>query len=278
MPTANKTAATNPCPDCPSGSEGGVGVSLSDTALNNIINTLQLGLKNPITMWLKLEATQVELDAINNFLIDDNSVEAINLILNAISLKLSYTTTNYPGIDDGLPFKWWTDTNIILNSTFFKMPSNSQNALDETPNAKEEALFILFPEYSPTHIKNARIALAEAQKLAQSIYLFNQPPSEALNDGKADAFRHAFWNALDTADFGSGITKIFTDAHEWGKTGLDVDMDLYNNGQGRIIGSNYDKTTEDGTISEAILDAVLTGLLKYIKLFKDLFILVPTDQ
>jgi len=31
MPTANKTTSTiNPCPDCPSGSEGGVGVSLSE--------------------------------------------------------------------------------------------------------------------------------------------------------------------------------------------------------------------------------------------------------
>jgi len=31
MPTANKTTSTiNPCPDCPNGNAGGVGVSLSE--------------------------------------------------------------------------------------------------------------------------------------------------------------------------------------------------------------------------------------------------------
>ena len=35
-----------------------------------------------------------------------------------------------------------------------------------------------------------------------------------MRDGRADAFRHAYWNALGTAEFGSNITQIFTDAHE----------------------------------------------------------------
>lgn len=35
-----------------------------------------------------------------------------------------------------------------------------------------------------------------------------------IEDGRADAFRHAYWNALGTAEFGSNITQIFTDAHE----------------------------------------------------------------
>lgn len=54
-----------------------------------------------------------------------------------------------------------------------------------------------------------------------------------ITNGKADAFRHAYWNALGTAEFGSYIMKLFADAHEHGQSGLDVDMDLYNNHIGR---------------------------------------------
>lgn len=54
-----------------------------------------------------------------------------------------------------------------------------------------------------------------------------------IEDGRADAFLHAYWNALDTAEIGSVVTEIFTDAHEAFSSGLSKQMDLYNNEKGR---------------------------------------------
>ena len=90
MNSGNKATGTTPCPDCPSGSNGGVGVNLGDVALTNIINTLQLGLKDPKTLWLKSTATPAELLAMNTFLTDNNnSVEAITFINEAIDALMN---------------------------------------------------------------------------------------------------------------------------------------------------------------------------------------------
>ncbi|WP_163862535.1 DUF6973 domain-containing protein [Myxococcus eversor] len=56
-------------------------------------------------------------------------------------------------------------------------------------------------------------------------------------DGHRDAFRHAYWNALMTREFGAEWTQQFATAHE-GMPGNPADreaMDLYNNQVGRQI-------------------------------------------
>ncbi|ATY32166.1 DUF6973 domain-containing protein [Sphingomonas psychrotolerans] len=57
------------------------------------------------------------------------------------------------------------------------------------------------------------------------------------NDGHTDAFRHAYWNARLTAEFGENWTKEFTTAHEGlpGNGAVREAMDLYNNEVGRRI-------------------------------------------
>ncbi|MEV6338930.1 hypothetical protein AB0M12_29965 [Nocardia vinacea] len=79
----------------------------------------------------------------------------------------------------------------------------------------------------------------------------------ALADGHGDAFRHAYWNARMTQEFGAEWTQTYTTAHE--KTGGNPPareaMDLYNNELGRKIASdNPDASTEQlqAKISEAI--------------------------
>jgi hypothetical protein len=73
-------------------------------------------------------------------------------------------------------------------------------------------------------------ALAEANKQFQG---------EGLKDGHADAFRHAYWNAMMTASsaFGEKFSKDFTTAHEGrpGDPATSNAMDLYNNSIGRRI-------------------------------------------
>ncbi len=56
-------------------------------------------------------------------------------------------------------------------------------------------------------------------------------------DGHTDAFRHAYWSARLTSEFGAEWTKQFTTAHEGINPGNSTDeaMDLYNNQVGRQI-------------------------------------------
>lgn len=59
------------------------------------------------------------------------------------------------------------------------------------------------------------------------------------NDGHRDAFRHAYWNALMTQQYGENWTRAFATAHEGvpGNTANREAMDLYNNEVGRSIGA-----------------------------------------
>lgn len=97
---------------------------------------------------------------------------------------------------------------------------------------------------------------------------------ETIEDGKADAFRHAFWNALGTVDFGAHVMKLFADAHEWGESGLAVDMDLYNNQEGREIGDELSFFTTNDEISNEVLQELFNGRLRYINNGA----LLPTNQ
>ncbi len=57
------------------------------------------------------------------------------------------------------------------------------------------------------------------------------------NDGHTDAFRHAYWNARMTSEFGAEWTRQFATAHEGANTDSSTReaMDLYNNEIGRQI-------------------------------------------
>jgi hypothetical protein len=57
------------------------------------------------------------------------------------------------------------------------------------------------------------------------------------NDGHTDAFRHAYWNARMTSEFGAEWTRQFATAHEGNNLGSSTReaMDLYNNEIGRQI-------------------------------------------
>ena len=67
------------------------------------------------------------------------------------------------------------------------------------------------------------------------------------NDGHRDAFRHAYWNALLTQQYGEQWTKAFTTAHEGlpGNAANRESMDLYNNEVGRSIGANNKNATPE---------------------------------
>jgi hypothetical protein len=68
------------------------------------------------------------------------------------------------------------------------------------------------------------------------------------NDGHRDAFRHCYWNARLTKEFGIKWTQQFTTAHEAtpGNTAASREaMDLYNNEVGRKIATDNPKASVD---------------------------------
>ncbi|TVY02150.1 DUF6973 domain-containing protein [Cohnella terricola] len=90
-----------------------------------------------------------------------------------------------------------------------------------------------------------------------------------VEDGKQDAFRHAYWNVLMSRDIGTSQAKKVADIHEDYNPGtaLANEMDLWNNSVGRNIWSAYPSSSDDSnnalvTETKSKLNA---GLMKYIK-------------
>ncbi|KAF2432311.1 hypothetical protein EJ08DRAFT_648359 [Tothia fuscella] len=90
----------------------------------------------------------------------------------------------------------------------------------------------------PTHWSNCYTAKGDADtSLAAAEQLF---PTSTHN-GKGDAFRHCYWNALMTIHMGEGKAKIFGDMHENGTPNnppREKAMDLANNARGRSVGTS----------------------------------------
>ena len=170
------------------------------------------------TNWWWFTATKVIKDGIIAFFnssgyTDEDNFNFIEDILDDLcpagnNPTPEYTPENYPGIDDGMPFEWWKDKEYIKAN--LRMTSDSDiNGVAPAPNAIEILLFTIYPSSAILHVRNSNLALDKSQNLVLDGVLTH------LHNGKADAYRHAFWNARDTADFGSIVTKLFTDAHEW---------------------------------------------------------------
>lgn len=94
-------------------------------------------------------------------------------------------------------------------------------------------------------------------------------------DGLQDAFRHAYWNALNARDIGADNATPFATIHETGMTNpandpsspeydpVAIEMDLFNNDIGRKIGAfNPDATDEE--LAALVMQALANGELKVI--------------
>ena len=107
---------------------------------------------------------------------------------------------------------------------------------------EEQALVYKYPFEARSAQKSSNIAL---RKTAQ---LF----SNSSDGTRANAFQHAYWNALMTYQIGAAKAKLFATAHESyteaelnavGIGGISIriltEMDLHNNDVGRKIGGAY---------------------------------------
>jgi len=84
----------------------------------------------------------------------------------------------------------------------------------------------------------------------------------AQNDGHRDAFRHAFWNALMTRNFGEKFAQQFSTAHEGvpGNTATREAMDLKNNEVGRKIAASNPEASPN-ELAALIKEVVSSGQL-----------------
>ncbi|MGW9414552.1 WXG100 family type VII secretion target [Arthrobacter cupressi] len=85
-------------------------------------------------------------------------------------------------------------------------------------------------------------------------------PSSDRNDDHNDAFRHAYWNALMTREFGVDWAEDYATAHEQlpGNPGPREAMDLYNNEVGRNIAAAHpDASPEE--LADLVEEAVRNG-------------------
>lgn len=136
------------------------------------------------------------------------------------------------------PDKWITD---LLNINQQSITATEKEMLEQLNPAQQLRFYQIY--------KNS---LAIARK-------FSNDPGD-LNDGVSDAFRHIYWNAQLTREFGADWAKQFTDAHECreGNTKAASFMDLSNNALGiDLVKNNPDISDQD--LVKKITDLVKNG-------------------
>ncbi len=164
------------------------------------------------------------------------------------------------------------------------LPNMIIEELNQYAIGSDDWINILNVEYSSESWKKAWKRLTkEEKKLAKSwplaalvIYVNKGKAEEATDllysnavqhNDKADAFRHAFFNALNVRYINPDLVKQFGDAHETETHSdfvLEVEMDLFNNAIGRLRGEQ-NKNKSDEELKLIIQNEVIAGFLKYLK-------------
>lgn len=186
---------------------------------------------------------------------------------------LTISSSNYPGMNEGLPSNWWLNANW-LNTNFVQ-----GNAEIGRLTKEESALVAMYPKVALVIKLNAD----NATSLTISKMGYN-----GHND-KSDAFRHAIWLSMNGRDIGTYFAKKFSDAHETETPTnliLEKQMDLFNNAVGISIGSDaYPLIDSDASLATKVLDKLNTGKLRYLtpldaysRVIPNLTILKPTNE
>lgn len=188
---------------------------------------------------------------IDNNWSDESETFAEELMDELANISIDY----YPGKEDLFPFEWWNDDALI--EQYLQGPYESWRNI----SSEEKRLTKSFPTIAYKLYKNKDIAF---QKTFQ--YFGNVP--QVLN-GKPDAFRHAFFQAINTVSVRKYFTELFANAHEsevptiWS---LEKEMDIYNNEIGmNLIEFTHPNWSNTNQIATEILNMLNNGELIYLK-------------
>ncbi len=163
------------------------------------------------------------------------------------------TLSDYPGKDDGMPFEWWLDEDFVNNNFSFDLDDEGFGDLTK----EEKLLVVAFPVQALIIRENKEPAETETE---------NRFGFSARND-KSDAFRHAFFNAMNSNDAGDTVARLFSTAHESEVPAnliLEVQMDLHNNDIGHTIGDDASFFVSDQELSNSVYSELLSGNLFYL--------------
>jgi len=167
---------------------------------------------------------------------------------------------------------------ILIFSIIYLFTSFSVAQNDKISTKEERCPEKWWAVKHPFALKKAKKVTIETKKIV------NQLKKDTIlkgngNGGQIDAFRHAYWMARLTQEIGHRRDKRLGKAHEKGnykafKKGkyedgaipdkISSDMDFFNNEVGIEIGKN----TPVETTKEAVINAVLNGECKVIKMNK----------
>ena len=213
------------------------GISL-EAFLENLKNVEDLDARLSLTDagkdWLLLHSTFIS--EIELFL-DENqySLEAKTYIENIIDSNVK------------------NDFSDILKMELF---TNNPYAIWNELTSEEQNLIISFPMEAYNIFKNREVAESATQL---------KFGNNGLND-KSDAFRHAYFNAINTKKVGAYMAKLFSDAHESEtplKLLLEKQMDLFNNAIGHQSEINYPSASILELVN-LIYREMLDGNLRYL--------------
>lgn len=181
-----------------------------------------------------------------NYLNNNNNQATANFINWAISFFVENSDSN------GISLINWEEMNLFI--------STQQNYRDEMSISEKQ----IFDNLNYGQQMNYLMSAFQALNASQNIY---GTQNCSLLNGKGDAFRHTYWNALCRRRLGLAITNQLTTAHEdkpftYSNQYKEKEMDLYNNS----IGMNlvYNQWATIYTIQDDIKTKLNNGDLKYI--------------
>jgi len=172
------------------GGGSGSGFSPTITTLSN-----QLGLSYSQSLWL--ENNPLRANEIYNYLQSTTNPRANSIAIEHIDkmkLDLDYVAFNQQYyLNNSSNSVWWEDDNWLDNPNNFNLDlDQDQNGQYDRLTAAEKALVKKYPTHAYMIIRNKPVAEQE------TVAIFGQ---NGLND-KSDAFRHAFFNAMNRRDLG----------------------------------------------------------------------------
>jgi hypothetical protein len=199
----------------------------------------------------------------------DEKKEKLNKHIEELQINPDYYNLVQGHFNNGDPnLMWWEDSNWLDNPNNFNLDIDYNGLQYDKLTEAEKQLIITHP------INAARIKANVSTAFAYTEQMMGAGPG--LNN-KKDAFRHAFFNAINTRDCfanisvvnpmsASQVVRAFAEAHESEVPSvliLEKNMDLFNNEIGiSYCGNCY--STSSSSIANAIKTKLDNGELKYL--------------
>ena len=268
--------------------------SVSQSSVN-VVESTQVKKENVSQSTVDVvESTQVEKESVSQSavnIVESTQVEKENDTVIELPVNFSWSDLwlTEQQIDWIIANKNVLEEDVINKKTLEFMVKNywskkQSRSVGEEDNTGYNGLYNSLSDREKEFVIKNPIAAYYINIAAKNAYfsaLENYPESTSQWNDEADAYRHAYWNALGVKylfgyfkDISKSIEvmKEFGDAHESKESNsLEVSMDLFNNKVGLDVGAKYIENNirsgdiSDNAISELIKECVTTGQLKMIK-------------